>query len=1113
MAKLILLIALIGLSFAQESGARYLIITHDSYYDAIKPLAEWKTQKGLKAKIVKLSEIGTDSVSIRNYIVNAYNTWPIKPEYLLLVGNKLQIPFPYFNYQGTISHCDNYYTNIVGDFHNEILPGRLWVNNVNEARTVIAKILGYEKDPFMAEPLWFQKGTTIVHEDEYPPYSDSVYWADTWYAHQLMINAGFSHVDTFSQNLGHNSSDVVNAINDGRSYILYRGVGYVTWDVPFDNIDTSQMNNGFKLSIIISATCETIEGIGYEWLNAGTPEQPKGTVGFYGTTTALMNAAELRSALAKGTLRSIFCDSFSTLGRAAESGRLEYYRLFGNTLEYNSWTCLGDPEMAVWTTIPKTIQLSHSPEVWKDTLTVQVKCNALPVESALVCVMARHDSSVYHYKRTNNNGIVKFVDNLYPRDTALITVTGRNLLTSVDTVIGCYVGGPYMISKSYLILDTINGNGNFQPNNGEEIELAVWVWNIGDSTAYNVSGVIQKAEPDNYYQLNDTIKYFGDITPMDSAFTTQDGFNVIIDPNCPDSHLIKLKLTLKDAVDSVWTSYLGFLVYSPRPYIVYQSHMILDTIGGNGNYQVNPDEDIELAVWIKNIGDSLGENVYGIIQKVESDPYFSLDDTIKYFGTILPMDSAWTSADGYNVYVDSSCPDQHQIKLRLKIEDSLDSTWIYNITLINYAPELVYRNYYFADSVKYILHGDTANLSVYIKNIGSEVAQNTNGHLISADTFLTILDGDAQFGSIPPDSIGSNTTNQFIIVANQYTPPCYSLSLMVALDAGVYRDTINFNIYIGKRDYLVWDPDPNHSSGFVIHSKLFSLGYLGEYRTTFPYDYTNIYKTFFVCVGMYPTRYILYDTSCAIPEIVHYLDAGGRMYLEGGDVWYFDPSMGGHNFCPLFNITPISNNSGYFTGVLGIDNTFTQGMSFRYSGESSSIDRINPAGNGVMVFKNRFNDYSCGVAANNRTIGISIEFGGFVDSIPPSTKTILIDSIMHYFGIMPSGEVKEEKGYSFNIAQPFLKILPNPFSKITNIKFQIPSLIKSGTKSQTSLKIYDTSGRLVKTFNLKSSISNLISVITWHGDDDLGRHIPAGVYFIRLEAGSTNLIRKVVFLR
>ncbi|MCK4674154.1 hypothetical protein KAT67_09265, partial [candidate division WOR-3 bacterium] len=58
MKKIIILgLSLYVLCLAQEVGAKYLIITHDNYYDALISLAEWKTQKGLKAKIVKLSEI------------------------------------------------------------------------------------------------------------------------------------------------------------------------------------------------------------------------------------------------------------------------------------------------------------------------------------------------------------------------------------------------------------------------------------------------------------------------------------------------------------------------------------------------------------------------------------------------------------------------------------------------------------------------------------------------------------------------------------------------------------------------------------------------------------------------------------------------------------------------------------------------------------------------------------------------------------------------------------------------------------------------------------------------------------------------------------------------
>ncbi|MGB7054653.1 MAG: C25 family cysteine peptidase, partial [bacterium] len=122
---LIFLAALCTIVIAQESGARYLIITHDSFYDDILPLAEWKHKKGMKTKITRLSETGSSSAEIRNYILNAYNTWQTRPEFLLLVGAPNFIPFPYVS--GTIS--DNYYTNMDGDIFNEILSGRLTVHN------------------------------------------------------------------------------------------------------------------------------------------------------------------------------------------------------------------------------------------------------------------------------------------------------------------------------------------------------------------------------------------------------------------------------------------------------------------------------------------------------------------------------------------------------------------------------------------------------------------------------------------------------------------------------------------------------------------------------------------------------------------------------------------------------------------------------------------------------------------------------------------------------------------------------------------------------------------------------------------------------------------------
>ena len=79
-------------SLQAEQGARYLIIAADGFVDALKPLADWKTQKGMLARIVPESVAGTSSGAVQSYIRNACETWPIAPEYVLIAGGPSYIP-------------------------------------------------------------------------------------------------------------------------------------------------------------------------------------------------------------------------------------------------------------------------------------------------------------------------------------------------------------------------------------------------------------------------------------------------------------------------------------------------------------------------------------------------------------------------------------------------------------------------------------------------------------------------------------------------------------------------------------------------------------------------------------------------------------------------------------------------------------------------------------------------------------------------------------------------------------------------------------------------------------------------------------------------------------
>ena len=74
---------------------------------------------------------------------------------------------------------------------------------------------------------------------------------------------------------------------------------------------------------------------------------------------------------------------------------------------------------------------------------------------------------------------------------------------------------------------------------------------------------------------------------------------------------------------------------------------------------------------------------------------------------------------------------------------------------------------------------------------------------------------------------------------------------------------------------------------------------------------------------------------------------------------------------------------------------------------------------------------------------------------------------------------------------------------IQDTRYMIPDI---------NLKIYDVSGRIVKSFNLESCIVNQVSAVIWDGTDDSGHKLTPGIYFVYLRNGSLSAIKKVIKL-
>jgi hypothetical protein len=83
---------------------------------------------------------------------------------------------------------------------------------------------------------------------------------------------------------------------------------------------------------------------------------------------------------------------------------------------------------------------------------------------------------------------------------------------------------------------------------------------------------------------------------------------------------------------------------------------------------------------------------------------------------------------------------------------------------------------------------------------------------------------------------------------------------------------------------------------------------------------------------------------------------------------------------------------------------------------------------------------------------------------------------------------------------------PNPFSLRISIGFDLP------VSSTVSLKVFDAQGRLVRTLMDQACPAGRHSAV-WAGDDDDGRPVGSGIYFVRMEARGFKDSGKILLAR
>lgn len=448
---------------------KYLIITNNALKSAFQELAEWKTMKGIKSKVLTTAEIsnqytGTSLQSkIKKALKDYYNGTHFGLKYVLLGGDVDIVPSRtcYIECQTSDSiyygstPTDMFYAcfhgnfewdannnNVYGELDDnvdlapEIFVTRVPVSTSSEASSFVSRIINYEKNPIATN--WHKKLLMGGHKlrywvDNY--YSDSEIKADTFYDLYILPYWSGNRYKLFNTESGasanlFNINYLQGEMSDGYTFADIITHGMPTyWRMRYDNysitnaqslensgrtiITTSAcLTNAFDESICLSEAFlrNSYSGIlGY----LGCSRE-----GFYYTNPFFLGVSyEYNGEFYKG----LFTNTHKRFGETVSDAKMQFIGSCSDQDDGYRWIMfglnpIGDPEMPIVTdTLQKFTNVAVS--YINGTLTVNTG-----VSDCKICVASANDMGDSYFNV--NNGISASFTNLTDEYSICITKPG-----------------------------------------------------------------------------------------------------------------------------------------------------------------------------------------------------------------------------------------------------------------------------------------------------------------------------------------------------------------------------------------------------------------------------------------------------------------------------------------------------------------------------------------------------------------------------------------------------------------------------------------------------------------------------------------------------------------
>ncbi len=696
----------------KSAGADILYFVPDSLYDSLRPLVEWRELSGMQAKVVKLSELGPNPTAnqIRNYILNAYNSWSPAPTFVSIVGDAELIPTHYrfhHPYTNEWIGTDIYYAEMDSNSYipfPDLFVGRISVDNSQQLGVYVRKILRYETDPF-TDVNWFNRILLAAYDE-----SGRYFVATSESAYVYLNSHGYEVIRQYEDgNPPGSTSGVIQAINGGVAIVNHRDHGASRngggttegWAHPrFTVNELPQLTNTYMTPVFFSPNCESgwfdgetdeyssrsYESIGEELIRM----QDRGAIGYIGATR--ISYSGYNDELDKGFWDALFPDfhpgypdsnsinPYNTRipqpGGILAYGKYWMYDRYVLTngqgypwspdsektrTEFEEFNYVGEPATSIRTAMPQelTVQYPATVPIGQSVVTVTVLAGGTPVEGAVVVL--KQDTSLYVKGITDATGQVALNITVLTPDSIQLAVSGYNLIPFTSGI-QPISSGPYVAAyKSAVDDDTLgqsSGNGDGIINPGETVEISFKFKNWGMDTAtalsFRVSG-------DSSVTVLDTSSHpLQDLGPGDS--TVFSAIPVYVHTELGNGTTFQLNIWVMSDSGDTWNSSVVCLVGTPV--FAFEDFIINDSSSSQHNGRLDPGESAFFKFDIANTGLGIAYSPYAVLYS--EDTFLTIPDDTLHFPTIMP-DSVSTSTDSILISASPATLREHSATIFMEV--------------------------------------------------------------------------------------------------------------------------------------------------------------------------------------------------------------------------------------------------------------------------------------------------------------------------------------------------------------------------------------------------------------------------------------------------------------